>query len=164
MARLEFDGIDDLVKEINSMQAHTDEFCGVALYNGAKVVADSVKQAIIELPIDNTVYVKNGMKYGPSRDQKTGLINGFGITKMRKDDGVYNVKLGFDGFNTIKTNAWPNGQPNSLIARAVEGGTSFLRPNKFFAKAINRSKKECEQKMQSSLENYMNNLADRFGG
>jgi HK97 gp10 family phage protein len=158
MAKMEFSGVDDFIAQLDNLQAHTKEMCGVALYNGAAIVADAVKEAVVAMPTDNRLYVKDGMKTGPSREQKKCLIEGFGIAKMREDSGFYNVKVGFDGYNSIKTKTWPNGQPNSMIARAIESGTSFMRPNKFMSKAINRSKKSCEEAMQKSVEKYVEDL------
>lgn len=158
MAKLTVKGLDEYVEKLNDIQAHTKEFCGLALYNGADVLADAVKAEIIALPTDNRPYVKNGMKTGPSAKQKTGLIDGFGIAKMRDEGTSYNVKLGFDGYNSVVTDAWPKGQPNSMIARSVESGTSFMAPNKFMSKAINGSKGRAEEEMQNTLETYLNNL------
>jgi HK97 gp10 family phage protein len=162
MATLEFKGLDEYVKQLNDIQAHTDEFCGVAIYKGADVVADAVKSAIRALPTDNR-YVKSGdMKAGPSSMQKKGLIEGFGIAPMRKDGTLLNVKLGFDGYNDIKTDSWPNGQPNSMIARSIESGTSFMKANHFMSKAVNGSKGACEQTMKNTFDAYLTELMSRY--
>lgn len=162
MATLEFKGLDEYVKQLNDIQAHTEEYCGKAIYKGADVVADAVKSAIRALPTDNRTYVKDGMKSGPSKGQKAGLINSFGIAKMRQDGTFYNVKLGFDGYNSIKTKAWPKGQPNAMIARSVESGTSFMKPNRFMSRAVNGSKGACEQTMKNTFDKYLTELMGRY--
>lgn len=163
MASIKFEGLDEYVKELNDIQAHTKEYCGIAIYHGADVVADSVKAAIRALPTDNSSYKKGGMKSGPTSAQKNGMISGFGIAKMRQDGTLYNVKLGFDGYNNVKTKAWPKGQPNSMIARSVESGTSFMRANRFMSKAVSRSKSACEQVMKTTFETYLTNLMHKYG-
>lgn len=158
MAKIEFRGLDEYVKQLNDIQAHTEEYCGKAIYKGADVVADAVKAAIQALPTDNRTYVKDGMRSGPSNGQKAGLINSFGIAKMRQDGTLYNVKLGFDGYNSIKTKTWPKGQPNAMIARSVESGTSFMKANRFMNKTVNKSKGACEAVMKTTLENEISKL------
>lgn len=39
---------------------------------------------------------------------------------------MYNVKIGFDGYNNIRSKRWPQGQPNQMVARAIESGTSWM--------------------------------------
>lgn len=164
MAKLEFRGIDKYVKQLNDIQAHTEEYCGIAIYHGADVVADTVKEAINALPTDNRVYVKlgQGMKNGPSEKQKKGLREGFGIASLRKDGTLLNVKLGFDGYNDIETNFWPRGQPNSMIARSIESGTTFMKANHFMRKAVNKSKKECERVMSNTFDSYLSKLMTKY--
>lgn len=163
MATLEFKGLDEYVKQLNDIRANTEEICGAAIYKGADVVADAVKAAIVSMPTDNRPYVKDGdMKTGPSARQKTGLINSFGIAPMRTDGTMLNVKLGFDGYNDIKTDNWPNGQPNSMIARSIESGTSFLKANHFMSKAVNGSKGACEQTMKNTFDAYLTELMSRY--
>lgn len=159
MAKLEFRGLDEYVAQLNKIANSTDKYIGATIYHGADVVADAVKAAIIALPTDNRPYVKDGdMKTGPSARQKTGLINSFGITPMRKDGTITNVKLGFDGYNSIKTQAWPKGQPNNMIARSVESGTSFMKANRFMSKAVRSSKAQCELIMKQTLEAEISKL------
>ena len=50
----------------------------------------------------------------------------------------------------MKTKKYPNGQPNALIARAVNSGTSFRKKTRFLDKAVNASKKAAEAAMDAA--------------
>lgn len=101
MATFEFGGIDTYIKQLNKLQAATkDGVIGKTVYAGADVVANSVRSAIQSLPEGKEGDAGLG---AVTPAQKRGLLEGFGISRMRDDDGFINVKLGFDGYNSVKT-------------------------------------------------------------
>ena len=69
---------------------------------------------------------------------------------LSHDDGVVNVKLGCDGYNSTKTEKYPNGQPNVLIARSVNSGTTFRKKTKFVDKAVDSAKNAAEAAMDAA--------------
>ena len=111
---------------------------GQATYEGAKVVADEVKKEIEKLP-DKTGVTKRG------------LIAGFGITKLREDDGFSNVKLGFDGYNE-------DGVANQLMARIFESGTSKTPKRPFVRPAVDRTRTKSIQAMDESVNKQIEKL------
>nr|DAH72348.1 MAG TPA: hypothetical protein [Caudoviricetes sp.] len=148
MATFEFGGIDTYIKQLNKLQADTKAgVIGKTVYAGADVVANSVRSAIQSLPEGKEGDAGLG---AVTPAQKRGLLEGFGISKMRDDNGFVNVKLGFDGYNSVKTKKYPKGQPNALIARAVNSGTSFRKKTRFVDKAVNTSKKTAEAAMDAA--------------
>lgn len=151
MAWFEFGGIDNYIKQLNELQTATkDGVIGKTVYAGAAVVADAVKDAIRALPVGSGHAAQGELVDTVTLPQKEGLLDGFGISKMRDDNGFVNVKLGFDGYNSVKTKKYPNGQPNALIARAVNSGTSFRKKTRFVDKAVNASKKTAEAAMDAA--------------
>lgn len=148
MATFEFGGIDTYIKQLDKLYAVTkDAVIGKTVYAGAEVVADRLRSAIQDFPEGR----ENEAIFGTvTPAQKRGLLEGFGISRMRDDDGFVNVKLGFDGYNSVKTKKYPNGQPNALIARAVNSGTSFRKKTRFVDKAVNASKKTAEAAMDAA--------------
>lgn len=148
MATFEFGGIDTYIKQLDKLQAATkDGVIGKTVYAGADVVANSVRSAIQSLPEGKEGDAGLG---AVTPAQKRGLLEGFGISKMRDDNGFVNVKLGFDGYNSVKTKKYPKGQPNALIARAVNSGTSFRKKTRFVDKAVTSSKKTAEAAMDAA--------------
>ncbi|HCD43857.1 MAG TPA: hypothetical protein DEQ64_09015 [Lachnoclostridium sp.] len=157
MAKMTVKGIDEYALKLSKLGEKTEEIAGKAIYAGAEVVADSIKQNLDGLgTVDdkyNLIAYKQGRKSKLSEKQKEGLKKSFGITKMQKDsDGFYNVKLGFDGYNDVKTKKYPNGQPNQLIARIAESGSTFMNKTPFIRTAVNQTRKRAQEAMQKPIE------------
>lgn len=151
MARFEFSGIDTYIKQLNKLQQSTkDGVVGKTVYAGAAVVADSVRRAIQALPVGDGRARDGGLVDTVTLPQKAGLLDGFGISRMKDDDGFVNVKLGFAGYNATRTKRYPRGQPNALIARSVNSGTTFRKKTRFVDKAVSASKKSAEAAMDAA--------------
>lgn len=140
-------GLDSYISYLQKIDAVTDEAIGEAVYEMAKCVADSVRSGIQALPtVSNRANIAT-YKKGYSRlsdEEKQGLLDGFGVSPMQDDGGYINVKLGFDGYNSVKTKKYPQGQPNALIARVTESGSSYREKTPFMRPAVNASRKQAE--------------------
>lgn len=148
-------GLNSYIEYLQKINAVTDEVIGEAVYEMAKVVADSVRASIQALPaVSNEANIAT-YKKGYSRlsdKEKQGLLDGFGISPLQEDSGFVNVKLGFDGYNSVKTKKYPQGQPNALIARVTESGSSYREKTPFIRPAVNASKKQAEQAGQMKID------------
>lgn len=145
-------GLREYENRLLKLENLTREILGEAIYEGAGLVADAVKSSIESIPIDERYVTGGATLYGITPEQKAGLRDGFGIARMRDDNGFLNVKLGFDGYNSQVTKKYPGGQPNSLIARSVNAGTSFRQRIPFIDNAVNQTKGAAEQKMTETAE------------
>lgn len=132
MARITFKGLEEYEKKLSLLAKDTEQICGAAIYEGASIVADEIKAGIRSLPRQTGVTQK-------------GLEEGFGISKLREDNGFYNVKLGFEGYNA-------NGEPNVMMARIMESGTSKVPKHPFVRPAVNRAKAAAQDKMAAVLD------------
>lgn len=140
MARLRFRGLAEYERQLSQLQRGTDEIAGKAIYAGAEIVADAIKQNIQGLP----------SKTGTTRQ---GLLEGFGVAPLQDDSGYLNVKIGFDGYNA-------KGVPNALMARLFESGTRKVPKHPFVRPAINSSRKRAEAKMAEVLDAEINKIMD----
>lgn len=153
MAKITFPGLNDYELMISKLSKGVDDIAGKAIYAGAGIVADAIKENIKDLPIVRGYGTKeNPLPGGVTAPQKAGLINGLGISPMQNDAGFLNVKIGFDGYNATKTDKYPQGQPNQLVARGVESGTSWKEKKPFIRPAINASKSRAEAEMARILD------------
>lgn len=152
MAWWKFTGVDDLIAQYEKLGNETDAVIGEAVYNGAAVVMRAVESAVDNIVTDNRWGTEDNPTNGPSSIQKEGLRRSLGIAKMRNDNGFRNVKIGFDGYNNVHTYTWPQGQPNMMVARAVESGTSWMRKQSFMRKAEQASRSRCEQTMSETVD------------
>lgn len=148
---IRFRGTDEYILKLEKMSGRTREMCGEAIHDGAEIIADAVKSAINGLPTDDRYVRKGEMRKGPTSAQKEGLLRSFGISKMQDDLGEYNVKIGFNDYNAVVTKGWPFGQPNQMVARAVESGTSFMEKRPFVSPAVRGSRAAAEKKMEETL-------------
>lgn len=138
-----------------SSEKDLEEIAGSALHAMAKEVADQVKTNLQGLATSSEKKYKDNKKRLITDRQKAGLISSFGIAKMRSEGNGWNVKLGFDGYNDVTTETYPQGQANTMIARLTESGSTWREKQPFFRPALNaakeRAKKAGEQKALEKL-------------
>ncbi len=163
MAKMEVRGVEEYALKLSRLGNKTELVAGKAIYGAAGMVADQVRnnlQALTAVPdIENIKAYHNKEKMRLSYTQKKGLLDSFGITKMELDrSGFYCVKLGFDGYNDIKTRKYPKGQPNPLIARVTESGSVYMDKTPFIRTAVNSIKKAALKKMQITIDDEMQKI------
>ena len=157
-------GLNNYIAYLQSIEAVTDEMIGEAVYDMAKVVADKVRANIEALPAvsneDNIATYREGYSR-LSEPEKQGLMDGFGVSPLQDDSGYRNVKLGFDGYNSVKTKKYPQGQPNVLIARVTESGSSYRKKTPFMRTAVNASRKEALEKGREAVDRVLGDISDK---
>lgn len=154
MAKITLYGFDAYARKLENMEREIAAIEGEAIYLAAGIVADEVKASIDEIHPDGTSdYEKRTLTV-----QKEGLKESFGIAPLRDDSGYKNVRLGFDGCNKIKTKKYPKGQPNIMIARSINSGTSWRAKQPFFDKAVRRVKAKAEATMKTTIEEKMEKI------
>ena len=154
-------GLNNYIAYLQSIEAVTDEMVGEAVYDMAKVVADKVRANIEALPaVSNEANIAT-YREGYSRlsePEKQGLLDGFGVSPMQDDGGYINVKLGFDGYNSVKTKKYPQGQPNALVARVTESGSSYREKTPFIRPAVNAARKPAEKAGQAKIDEKIKSI------
>lgn len=158
MARLQVKGMDNYVQDIQRLYKDSDIVLKKSIYKSAGFVADNMKAAVNSLPIQEGT---NGLPaygtedeplYGISRKQKGDLMDAFGISAFKTQNGYLNVKLGFDGYGSVPTRRYPQGLPNVLLARAITTGTTFRKKNPAIRNAVTKSRKQAVEIMNRELE------------
>lgn len=161
MARkaMEFEGVADYLKELESLSANAEAVCKRALYQGAAVMASAIKSEMAKIP--DRSWHSGRIASGLTEEEKADLASGFGISKMRNSDGVIDVKLGFDGYGKHKTRKYPSGVPVPLIARSICKGTSWLQKYDFVGKAERAAKAATESKIQQTFDQELEKLINK---
>lgn len=148
-------GLDNYITYLKKINLLSSDMVGEAVYDMAKVVADKVRANIEALPaVSNAANIAT-YKQGVSRlsePEKRGLLDGFGVSPIQNDDGYVNVKLGFEGYNSVKTKKYPNGQPNALIAGVTNSGSSYRQKTRFVDKAVSSTQKQAEKAGQAKID------------
>lgn len=143
--KFRFKGLNEYVEELVQISNvfASQYVVELALKDGADVVADETRKALENLEVDNRPFVPDGRR-SIMEVQKRGLLNSFGITPAQKKYNMIDVKTGFDGYNKLD-------QPNVVIARSLESGTSFMPKNPIISKATRRARKDCLEAMQNRI-------------
>lgn len=156
MAKWTMRGMDEYAAYLQRIGKNTREILGAGVYAMANTVADAVRKNIEALPakpdIEGIEAYRQGRKAQLTISEKRGLEEGFGISPMQNERGYLNVKLGFDGYNEVKTRKYPKGQPNALIARSVESGSSVREKSPFIRPALRQTQNEALKKGQEAIE------------
>lgn len=103
-----------------------------ALTGGAAVVKEEIDRGIQGLPEVTGI-------------TKRGLETGLGISPVGERNGVYDVKVGFKGYNE-------RGVPNAMMARIMESGTSKTQKHPFVDPARRRAAKAAVAAMQEAFD------------
>ena len=154
MATIKFKKGEEYMAKIAKLEALTrDNVCGTAIYGAADIVADEIRSQLQKVPTDESWGSSGDPTDGPRKAQKKGLYDSLGIASMQDDgSGFLNVKIGFDGYNELKSARWPKGQPNQMVARSVERGTSYMKSHNFVKKAMSKSRKRALDYMKESVD------------
>ena len=162
MATLRMQGLKEYEEMLSKLDKDTVPMIGRALYEGGKIVADEFRREVEALPIvaPNVRGTSERKLAGITSEQKRGLLQGLGIAKMRSRDGVHDIKIGFDGYNSVHTQKYPGGQPNAMIARAVNTGSSFRAATHFADRAARNSKARAEKAMQQQFDKDLKKISD----
>lgn len=154
MAKFEFNAGDEIAIQLSRLADKQDEIAKKALYQAAKIVADKIKDNLKSLPEDTFRYLQENEQFkGVPESQKQDLIEHFGITPIDVDNkGNWNVKIGFDGYGSYKTNKYPKGLPIPLLARAIESGSSVRKKTPFIRPALRSVKSKAEEVMAKVVD------------
>lgn len=162
MARFQFKGLAEYEKQLSRIGsvAAVRQIIGQVIYKGADIMADAIRKATEALPEvesseSSRVFLSN-RKHGSGTSklrgvtsaQKKGLLDGLGITPLSEENSYYDRKIGFDGYND-------DGQPNVMIARAVNSGTSFREKIPFVDQAVRQARPEAEQAMAEEFDRLL---------
>lgn len=145
------DGLADLERYIQVLQEWADEDLEgemkQTIYAGAEVMTDTIRGEIQSHPTHASPV--NGM----TAQEKKALLSGLGISPFGKKDGDYDVKTGFDGYDTShKTKKYPKGVPIPLTARSLRRGTSWRAKDDFISRAVSKGKKKTVEAMEKKFD------------
>ena len=159
MATITFKNGDEYIAKINKLSREFREsVAGPAIYEAAGMVADAVDAKLAAVPTDERWGMAGAVKAGPREAEARSVYNALGIAKMQDDNGFINVKIGFDGYSPLKSLRWPNGQPNQMLARSIERGTSFMAANPFVKPAVASTRGAALKAIKNIMDNEISKI------
>ena len=174
MADFKIHGMEEMELMLSKLARDAEPTARQALREAAAVVAERVRENIERLgedrqaqpyPAQQYRYLPEGGRFGGiPPHQKEDLLEGLGITKVGVDNnGDYTVKVGFEGYGSQPTAAYPQGQPIPMIARSIESGSSIQPKQPFFRPAVQSTKKRAVETMGSVIEAAQEKIAKAGG-
>ena len=142
------DPFDAFAESLQKIAGMTDDIARQALYVGAKIYADAMKDELTGVIKDK---------------RRDALIDAFGITPFKQDRNFnYTVHLGFDGYQTIGDRR----VPYQLIARSLNSGAKLsesreIKATHFAQNAVNKNKQRAQAAMRETVERLIN---EQIGG
>lgn len=147
-------GMDEYLARLGNLSFTAPDAISKAVKVGGDIVTDQIRANLEVVPVtsEHDFGSAKRLRNGPREAEKQGLLDSLGIAPERNDNGYVNVKAGFDGYNNNPTKKYPRGQPNAMIARSVESGTSFMKKNPFVAPAVRQTREKAEMAMASTID------------
>lgn len=133
MPSWKFEGLDEYAEKLARLQYRAIGVMKYALYPGAGVVLDAVKNRV---PVDN----------GDLRDACE-------LRQMQNENGYIYTQITFPGYDR-------KGVPNQLKANVLESGTSKRKKRPFIRPAFDASKAQAEAAIATALDEKINEIFD----
>lgn len=154
MPKIQINGIEELGVVMSRMAEDVEKALKAGIYDGAHEVFKEVEKQIRALPESD----KKSMHRDITAEQKQGLLDGLYGSKMQVKDGSVHVYISFDGYNNVKTDKYPHGQPNIMIARSIESGGSYMNKRIFMTKAAMASRQKAVDALQRTFNKEISKL------
>lgn len=146
MGVVQSEGLDNFLDYLTEYEDDVEGIIKMGIYDGAKVIADEVRAQLDHLAQDSD------KEKGPFKSQIIGLQESLSIASIKKDGGTWKTNIGFVGYNTfLKTGRYPKGQPNILIARSIEKGTSYMVKTPFIRTALNKARQKALDAAEATM-------------
>ena len=138
------EGLDDLNKMLSQLGEQAGKVAAVGLYDGAGVMAKEIgnqARRIRASKFHYGVFVTRD----PSHEEKAAVVNaGAGVAKFDKNGGEV--------------------KPVPLIANAINSGTSFMKKQPFFRRAVSNGTQKAADAIVKTAEAKIEEIINQSGG
>ena len=156
------EGLNELTEMLRQIGDKAEKAASAGLYDGAGVMAGEIKnhaERIRAGQFHYGVFVTRD----PSYEEKAALLNaGAGIAKFRKDGGDVDTSVGYanSGYAVIAGKM----KPIPLIANSINSGTSFMKRQPFFRKAVTQGTRKATDAIVRTAEAKIEEIINQSGG
>ena len=160
---MKFEGMEAISKLLTTLKDEAPRVASKALYEGAGIMADTISKqanAITTSPFHYAVFVQRD----PSPEEKAivSAKGAVGIAKFGKNGSEVDTKVGYGGSGYAMLKGRRKAIPQ--IANAINSGTSFMKKQPFFRKAVTAGSKPAEAKISEVLLAEYDKIIERNGG
>ena len=144
------EGMAELSKVLSELGDAAIPIAAASLYEGAGVMADAVSQAVRGIATEPFRYAAYGRQRKPSPEEKALLEAApKGIAKFKKTSTSVDTSVGMSrsGYGQLGSKTKPIPQ----IANAINSGTSFMKKQPFFRKAVSQNQAKAQAVVESGM-------------
>ncbi len=153
MASLKTEGVADIVVMFGKAAQAGTPIAKMAVYDGARVMADEIRRETGALPVDQERYLNPGEKYAViTRRDKKDLAAHLGITKIVSTGSGTRAVIGFAGYGSKKTHKYKKGLPMAMLARSLMKGTVVRSRSAFISRAVGAAGEKAQDAMVKTAE------------
>ena len=152
------EGMNELIRGMEKLPEKAAKVAAEALYEGAGVMADQVSQAVHGIATKRFKYpAPPGKTRMPSPEEKALVESAkHGVARFKKNGLSVQTSVGFQnsGYGTL------NGKtvPIPKIANAINSGTSFMKKQPFFRKAVSTGKGAATARIEAEIKKRIDEL------
>ena len=150
-------GMDELVARMSQLPDKGKSVAAQGLYEGAAVMADAVSQAVQGIATEKFHYTKFGTRL-PSPEEKAILMKARkGVAKFKKSKNSVDTSVGMQnaGYGQRKGKT----KPIPLIANTINSGSSFMKPQPFFRRAVETKAGAAGAAIEAGIESRLDELS-----
>lgn len=145
-------GDNDLIDMLAALEGEAEGIVKQAVYFGADIIADEMRKRYKDAPEDERYVHGDDRLHGIKKMQKQGLLDSLSIAPMRNEGDQINTIIGVSGYNNVKTRKYPNGQPNNMIARSLESGSSIMDKHPVVRPTLNATRSKVKAKVEEVIK------------
>ena len=140
------EGLKELSEMLSKLEKNAASVASLALYDGAGAMADEIRRQAKNIRTAPFKYAAHGNTRLPSPEEKEIVENAdVGIAKFNGSGTEVNTSVGYKnaGYATLAGKL----KPVPLIVASVNSGTSFMKKQPFFRKAVSNGTKKATEAM-----------------
>ena len=149
MPKTEVDGMEAFSGLLTELTSNSTGLIKRGLYEANKPLYAEVKRGLDALPTG---------KKELDEVQKEGLLKSLYGSEFQEKDGEIYFVISVTGYNDKKTKSYPKGQPNIMLLRSLERGTSYLHKHPVMRKSLNAAKGRAIEAMQKTISKDIANM------
>lgn len=164
MAKISIVGMDVFLGNLSEMTKEIRNINKGALGEGAKVAAESMRDALENLPIRPNKYTgrqHSERLYGVTESEYAQILNNFGIARFKDSGGAWNTSIGFKGYVHTPSAKFNDQVPTGLLVQAVEYGTEFRKPLHMIAKAAKNVQESVAEHVQEYIDEQTSKIMNQ---
>ena len=151
-------GIDEAINHFLKLGQEVEGIAKASLYKGAGVMADAYNGAVASIQTAPFRFAGGTDKRLPSPQEKAALERKIGIAKFNVNGSEVDTVVGMTGSGYAEIAG--KKKPVIVIARSINGGTSFMVKQPVFRRAATKAKgaaaaamvEEAEKKIKEIIE------------